>query len=47
MCVVLSSFIGNLRNEVNEDDLHKLFDKFGKIAELKVMRDKDQKSRFV
>lgn len=44
---MLSSFIGNLRNEVNEDDLHKLFDKFGKIAELKVMRDKDQKSRFV
>lgn len=41
------SFIGNLSGEVNEDDLHKLFDKFGKIAELKVMRDKEQKSRLV
>lgn len=43
---MIGSFIGNLSGEVNEDDLHKLFDKFGKIAELKVMRDKEQKSRF-
>ena len=42
---LIGSFIGNLSGKVNEDDLHKLFDKFGKIAELKVMRDKEQKSR--
>lgn len=38
--------MGKLSSQATEEDLHKLFDKFGKIAELKVMRDQEKKSRW-
>ena len=40
-----ASYLGKLPNEVTEEDLHKWFDPFGKIIELKVMRDGDKRTR--
>lgn len=44
---LFASFLRNLSKETTLEDLHKLFDQFGKIVDAKVIRDRDGQSRFV
>ena len=35
----MNIFVGNLSNDVNEDDLMNLFSEFGQVREVKIIRD--------